>query len=108
MLPSPSPANPSAAKFTSKGDVDVRTDTQIKIQYHPLNTRGWPDASLVLEDFSQSNKHHIHPLCAPLLSAGGGEVESSTKFSKTGKISKFFYRVVAWKEGVTFFLGGGM
>ena len=32
----PSPANPSAAKFASQGDVHVRTDAQIKFMYYPL------------------------------------------------------------------------
>ena len=32
----PSPANPSAAKFTSQGDGHVRTDAQIKFLHYPL------------------------------------------------------------------------
>ena len=33
----PSPANPSAAKFASQGDVHVTTDVQIKFLYYPLH-----------------------------------------------------------------------
>ena len=33
---SPLPANPSAAKFTSQGNVHVRTDAQIKFLYYSL------------------------------------------------------------------------
>ena len=34
--PSPSPENPSAAKFASQGNVHVRNDAQIKFLYYPL------------------------------------------------------------------------
>ena len=33
---SPSPTNPSSAKFASQGNVHLRTDSQIKFLYYPL------------------------------------------------------------------------
>ena len=33
------PPNPPAARFASEGDAHMRTNTQIKFQYYPLNKK---------------------------------------------------------------------